>query len=77
MAKSFLSKFVSGKSHSVSDVTAKYASLRPKKKPSDKVLSCRYELKYRVSEAKAHAIVAFIKLYLHVDEYAQLTPDGH
>lgn len=48
----------------------------PKKKSPDKMLSCRYELKYRISETTAKAIAAFIKPYLHVDKYAQTQPNG-
>ncbi|MCF7956331.1 MAG: polyphosphate polymerase domain-containing protein [Phycisphaerae bacterium] len=48
----------------------------PKKKSSDKMLSCRYELKYRISEAHAGAIAAFIRPYLHRDKYALSTPSG-
>jgi len=40
------------------------------------MLSCRYELKYRISESRARAIADFIKLYLHKDKYALSTPSG-
>jgi len=49
----------------------------PKKiKPVDKVLSCRYEIKYRISETVARAVAAYIKPYLHVDKYALTQPTG-
>ncbi len=42
----------------------------------DRTLGCRYELKYRISEAKALAITEFIKSYLHLDKYSQLGHGG-
>ncbi|MHC4483393.1 MAG: VTC domain-containing protein [Planctomycetota bacterium] len=45
-------------------------------KLADRLLRCRYELKYRISESKAAAIEQFIKPYLHVDHYCKLQPSG-
>lgn len=46
------------------------------KQPVDKVLSCRYELKYRISESRARSIAAYVKSYLHVDKYALSSRTG-
>ncbi len=37
--------------------------------------SCRYELKYRISEGKAQVVKDFIQHYLSVDKYALMYPD--
>jgi len=42
----------------------------------DTTLACRYELKYRIPEAKARAIAEYIKPYIHLDRYARLRPRG-
>lgn len=42
----------------------------------DTTLACRYELKYRIPEAKAHAVAEFLRPYLHLDRYAKLRPRG-
>ena len=42
----------------------------------DTTLACRYELKYRIHEAKAHAVAEYVKQYLHLDRYAKLRPRG-
>ena len=47
------------------------------KKTSDQVLACRYELKYRISESETAAIEQFIKLYIQLDRYSKLRPDGY
>ncbi len=39
-------------------------------------LACRYEMKYRISEAKATAIEQFIKPYIPIDHYSRLHPHG-
>ena len=49
---------------------------RMRKKLADDLLSCRYELKYRISESKATAVTEFIKPYLHLDRYSKLQPKG-
>ncbi|MHC4126130.1 MAG: VTC domain-containing protein [Planctomycetota bacterium] len=36
----------------------------------------RHEIKYCISEAKAAAIIQFIKPYLHLDRYCKLQPSG-
>jgi hypothetical protein len=48
----------------------------PHKKRSDSMLSCRYELKYRIRETKARAIAQYIKSYISPDAYARKRP-GH
>ncbi len=42
----------------------------------DRTLGSRYELKYRISESKAHALAQFIKSYIHLDHYSRLQPNG-
>jgi len=49
---------------------------RPSESSKDSMLACRYELKYRISEAKARALAAYVREYLPQDRYAQLRPDG-
>lgn len=44
------------------------------KKFSDNFLSCRFELKYRISESKAAAVEQFVKPYLHLDRYSKIQP---
>ncbi|MHC4238283.1 MAG: VTC domain-containing protein [Planctomycetota bacterium] len=45
-------------------------------RPIDRLVGCRYELKYRISESRAEAIRQFIKPYLHLDRYCKLQPAG-
>jgi hypothetical protein len=45
-------------------------------KTADRMLGCRYEMKYLVSESKAEAIAQFIKPYLQVDRYSKLQRSG-
>jgi len=54
----------------------KRAGTVPAEKYVDTVLGCRFELKYRISEAKARAIEQFVKAYLHLDKYSSLRPGG-
>jgi SPX domain protein involved in polyphosphate accumulation len=42
----------------------------------DRMLGCRYELKYLISESKAQAIVQYIKPYLQMDRYSKLQRGG-
>lgn len=44
-------------------------------KRTDRVLRCRYELKYRIPETKARAIASYIRSYIPVDRYSQDAPD--
>ena len=62
--------FKSQKPDSVSTVrpSVKKHSSAPKQK--DKMLSCRYELKYRIRESKAHAIANYVQSYLPIDRYS-------
>lgn len=49
----------------------------PTLRPSgDRMMACRYELKYRIQETTARAIAAYIKPILPQDRYAQLRPNG-
>jgi SPX domain protein involved in polyphosphate accumulation len=47
-----------------------------RKKRNDPLLSCRYELKYRIRETKARAIAQYIQSYISADKYARKRP-GH
>jgi hypothetical protein len=54
-------------------------SLNTKKTPDkliDRTLSCRHEIKYLISESKAHAIAQFIKPYVPLDKYSKLQRGG-
>ena len=42
----------------------------------DRMLACRYELKYLISEATAQAISQFVKPYLQLDRYSKLQRGG-
>jgi len=42
----------------------------------DSVISCRYELKYRIYESNAEAIKQFIKPYVQLDRYCKLQRSG-
>ncbi|MBN1764290.1 MAG: polyphosphate polymerase domain-containing protein [Sedimentisphaerales bacterium] len=50
-------------------------SVCPPPKKGD-LFSCRYELKYRISESKAQTIKAYVQNFLPMDRYAQQHPDG-
>lgn len=41
----------------------------------DSMLSCRYELKYRIREEKARAIAQYIQSYIGADQYSRKCPD--
>ena len=43
---------------------------------TDRLLQCRYELKYRVTAARAAAIERFIRPYIQLDHYCKHRPDG-
>jgi hypothetical protein len=45
--------------------------------PADRMLRCRHEIKYLISEAKAVAIAQFIRPYLEPDRYSKLQRGGH
>lgn len=53
-----------------------FVGTKHRRKNIDNMLSCRYELKYRISDSKARAIARFIRPYLHRDRYAKLQSDG-
>jgi len=41
----------------------------------DSMISCRYELKYRIQESKARAIAHYIQSYISADQYSRKSPD--
>ena len=47
---------------------------RPEK-TKDTMLSCRYELKYRIRESKARAIAEYVRSYIPVDHYSRNVPN--
>lgn len=47
--------------------------VRPQQK--DTMLSCRYELKYRIRESKAQALTQYIQSYIAADQYSRKCPD--
>lgn len=42
----------------------------------DRTLRCRHEIKYRISESEAEAIIRFIKPYIEMDRYSKLHRKG-
>ncbi len=59
-------------------VTAKKQAqpVRKAKKTGDRMLACRYELKYLISELEAAAIVRYIRPFLEYDRYSKLQRGG-
>lgn len=58
---------------------AKTSKVRPAQKANktgDRMLACRYELKYLISEAKAAAIDCYIRPFLEYDRYSKLQRGG-
>ena len=57
----------------------KHLHLEPLKKirppQKDTMLSCRYELKYRIRESKARALAQYIQSYISPDQYSRKCPD--
>jgi len=53
----------------------KAAKSAAQKKNIDGMLSCRYELKYRIRESKARAIAEYIRSYIPLDRYARQSPN--
>ena len=43
---------------------------------ADRTLACRCELKYHITESKAHAVAQFVKQYVPVDRYCKLQGGG-
>jgi len=43
---------------------------------ADKMLACRYELKYHITESKARAVAQFVRQYVPVDRYCKLQRSG-
>jgi hypothetical protein len=44
--------------------------------PADKMLACRYEIKYLVTESQAAAIAQFMRPYIQADRYCKLQRGG-
>jgi len=44
--------------------------------PADRLLGCRHELKYHITEAQAAAIAQFIKPFIQADRYCKLHRSG-
>jgi len=42
----------------------------------DRTLACRYEMKYVINEPQALAIMRFVELYLKLDPYSRVQPEG-
>lgn len=66
----------SGKSEAKAAVSKKPSGKKKKAEPADKTLACRYELKYRLTEAKARAVAQFVEHYIPVDRYCKLQRGG-
>ena len=56
--------------------TSGYETVRPSRpeKNKDSMLSCRYELKYRIRESKARAIAQYVQSYIPADQYSRKNP---
>jgi len=53
--------------------------VRPSSKPkksADRMLACRYELKYLISEAQAAAVDRYVRQFLEYDRYSKLQRGG-
>jgi hypothetical protein len=57
--------------------TPKVQPERQPKKTVDRMLACRYELKYIVTEIQAAAIAKYIGPFLEPDKYSKLRRGGH
>ncbi len=55
---------------------AKTAPAKKTSKSGDRMLACRYELKYLISEAKAAAVDHYIRPFLEYDRYSKLQRGG-
>jgi hypothetical protein len=51
-------------------------SSQPARKSVDRMLACRYELKYVISEAQAAAVEHYIQPFLKLDRYSKLQRGG-
>ena len=45
-------------------------------RPADKMMACRYEMKYLISESKAAGMKEFMKPYIPMDKYCKLQRGG-
>ena len=51
------------------------ATVKHTHKNKDSMLSCRYELKYRIRESKARAVAQYVQAYIPPDKYARTVPN--
>lgn len=61
------------------DLQPRKSTMNTKKMPVklvDRTIRCRHEMKYLISESKAHAIAQFIKPYVPLDRYSKLQRGG-
>jgi hypothetical protein len=57
-------------------VETKVVSGQPAKKTGDRMLACRYELKYVIDEAQVAAIECYIRPFLELDRFSKLQRGG-
>jgi hypothetical protein len=57
-------------------VETKAVSGRPTKMTGDRMLACRYELKYVISEAQVAAVEHYVRPFLDLDRYSKLQRGG-
>jgi hypothetical protein len=55
---------------------SKVTSVRPTPKSGDRMLACRYELKYIINEAQVAAIEYYVRPFLELDRYSKLQRGG-
>jgi SPX domain protein involved in polyphosphate accumulation len=61
----------------VAMVEMKAISGPPAKKTGDRMLACRYELKYLINEVQTAQIERYVQPYLEYDRYSKLQRDGY
>jgi len=64
------------KTHPVRSRSSISVLKKPNKPVDHTLLSCRHELKYLVSEAKALVLMHFVEAHLPLDRYCKLQPGG-
>ena len=67
---------LTGKKASARPSRGKSRSAQKAKKTGDRMLACRYELKYLISDATAAAIDRYIRPFLEYDRYSKLQRGG-
>jgi hypothetical protein len=58
-------------------VETKAVSGQPTKKTGDRMLACRYELKYLINEVETAAIERYVQPFLEYDRYSKLQRGGY